>query len=29
VNKINKNKLNGLMVGNKISKNMSLKITNQ
>ena len=29
VNKINKNKLNGLMVGNKISKKMSLKITNQ
>ena len=27
VNKINKNKLNGLLVGNKISKKMSLKIT--
>jgi len=26
VNKINKNKLNGLMVGNKISKKMSLKM---
>jgi len=26
VNKINKNKLNGLMVGNKISKKMSLKL---
>jgi hypothetical protein len=26
VNKINKNKLNGLMVGNQISKNMSLKL---